>query len=131
MKYFIILTNSIDLGISYYLTIHLTFGLIIVLLTTLMIFLFFGKATILISGMMLMPKEARALINQKAIGKFTALILLYVNITLILMWLDLGLLFTYYLWLTWVSTGLMIIGLIPFMIVGIRNRDKWFSKKEL
>ena len=57
------------------LELHITFGIIVALILVLSIFLCMGKGTIMINGMMMMPKEARDKINKKAIGRFVAAII--------------------------------------------------------
>jgi len=108
------------------LAVHLTFGITIGLLMVLAVFLFFGKGTILINGMMMMPKEARDKINKMALGRFVGLMLVVINITMALMWIDLAWFETTHYWLVWVSTGLMLAVAAAFIVVGILKRETWF-----
>lgn len=107
--------------------LHLTFGITIGLLLILAGFLFSGKGIILINGVMFLPKEARDKINKKALGRFIGSMLLVVNVFMALMWIDIAWLETSYLWLTWVATGLLIIATVIYIVIGILNREKWFS----
>jgi len=109
------------------LPVHITFGITIGLLTVLAIVLSMGKATILINGMMFLPKEARDKVNKKNLGRFVSIMLMVINILMALMWMDIAWLETYYLWLTWTTTGLMFAAIIPFVIVGVKMREKWFG----
>ena len=107
--------------------IHVTFGLTVGLLLILSVFLFMGKGTILINGVMFLPKEARDRINKKALGRFVSLMLIITNISLILMWLDVAWLETNHFWLTWVATGVLLVAIIILSIIGILKREKWFG----
>lgn len=110
--------------------LHLTFGITIGLMLILSGFLFFGKGTIMINGMMMMPKEARDKVNKKALGRFVCALLMVINITMALMWIDLAWLETSYFWLTWVATGIMLLSIIPFVIIGIAKRETWFKVQD-
>ena len=107
--------------------LHITFGLIIALLLILAVFLFFGKGTIFISGMMYMPKEARDKVNKKALGRFVSIMLFIIIVLMAVMWVDIAWLETKSYWLTWVATGLIIIGATAAYIIGALNREKWFK----
>jgi len=111
--------------------VHITLGITVALLLVLTVFLFMGKGTILINGMMFMPKEARDKVNKKALGRFVSLILLATIVCIVLMWIDVAWLETSSLWPTWVATGLLIIVVIIAMAVGISKREKWFGLKNV
>jgi len=91
--------------------------------------MWFGKGTILISGMMLLPKEARDQVNKKNIGRFTAVLLIAVNISMLLMWLDIVVYETPGYWLTYFSTALLFVITVVAIIIGIKKRDTWFRLK--
>jgi len=109
---------------------HITFGIIIALLLILAVFLFMGKGTIFINGMMFMPKEARDKVNKKTLGRFVSYLLFASIIYIVLMWLDMAWLETTGYWLTWVATGLFTIAVIVYAVVGIKNREKWFGLRK-
>jgi len=110
--------------------LHITFGIIVGLLLILAVFLFMGKGTILINGVMFMPKEARDKINKKALGRFVSLILIITIIFMVLIWIDIAWLETAHFWLTWAATGFMLVAIIVISIIGILNREKWFGLRK-
>ena len=86
-----------------------------------------GKGTILINGVMFVPKEARDKINKKALGRFVSLILLITDVFMALMWIDIAWLETAGFWLTWLACGLLLAVVIAASVIGILNREKWFG----
>ena len=107
--------------------VHITFGVTVGLIMILAAFLCTGKGTILIGSMMLLPKEARDRVNKKMLGRFVSLILCITGFFTVLIWLDIAWLETAGYWLTWAAMGLMLVVLVVFVVLGLKNREKWFG----
>jgi len=110
--------------------VHIIFGTIILLLVVLVIVLLSKKGPILVSLLMMLPKDARDKVDKRTFARFISCVLANIIVCLAMMWFDLTIMITVYHWFTWLAVGLLITGLTLLVIIGLKNRERWFMVME-